>query len=161
MIYYERIEMTWALKLDESFPLRIVKPGEEPHKQGAEVVSFNIFRILKIIDDNINYYLAPSYIKILTYEQRHKILQNLAWNEDIFKKKGNYCNILNENSLKNLWNCKIQAYSKNSSQIRLDNEEYIVFDTNLDVIIPSSTIGNKILTEYGNIINSTFVSIFA
>ena len=86
MIYYERIEMTWALKLDESFPLRIVKPGEEPHKQGAEVVSFNIFRILKIIDDNINYYLAPSYIKILTYEQRHKILQNLAWNEDIFKK---------------------------------------------------------------------------
>ena len=58
--------------------------------------------------------------------------------------------------MKNLWNCKIQAYSKNSSQIRLDNEEYIVFDTNLDVIIPSSTIGNKILTEYGNIINSTF-----
>jgi hypothetical protein len=58
--------------------------------------------------------------------------------------------------LKNLWNCKIQAYSKNSSQIILNNDEYIVFDTNLDVIIPSSSIGSDILKEYAKIINSTF-----
>ena len=81
MIYYERIEMNLALKFNES-PLRIVKPGENQQKS-AKIVSLNISNIsniLKIIDDNINYYLAPSYIKILTDEQRHKILQNLAWN---------------------------------------------------------------------------------
>ena len=89
MIYYERIEMTWALKLNESFPLRIIKPNENQQNKRAKIVSLNISNIsniLKIIDDNINYYLAPSYIKILTDEQRHKILQNLAWNEDLFKK---------------------------------------------------------------------------
>lgn len=89
MIYYEKIEMTWALKLNESFPLRIIKPNENQQNERAKIVSLNISNIsniLKIIDDNINYYLAPSYIKILTDEQRHKILQNLAWNEDLFKK---------------------------------------------------------------------------
>jgi len=90
LIYYERIEMTWALKTHSysENSLWIRKPDKKQNKR-AKIVSFNIpniSNILKIIDDNINYYLAPSYIKILTDEQRHKILQNLAWNEDIFKK---------------------------------------------------------------------------
>ena len=135
-----------------------------------EDILFNssINGIISLDRNNNNIYSFLNYNKKIKGEPKFSIIYNSKEdiklniygeeneNEDIFKKKGNYCNISNKNALKNLWNCKIQAYSKNSSQIRLDNDEYIVFDTNLDVIIPSSSIGSDILKEYAKIINSTF-----
>ena len=135
-----------------------------------EDILFNssINGIISLDRNNNNIYSFLNYNKKIKGEPKFSIIYNSKEdiklniygeeneNEDIFKKKGNYCNISNENSLKNLWNCKIQAYSKNSSQIILNNDEYIVFDTNLDVIIPSSSIGSDILKEYAKIINSTF-----
>jgi hypothetical protein len=123
--------------------------------------------IISLDRNNNNIYSFLNYNKIIKGEPKFSIIYNSKEviklniygeeneNEDIFKKKGNYCNISNENFVKNLWNCKIQAYSKNSSQITLSGQ-YIVFDTNLDVIIPPSPIGSVILNEYANTINSTF-----
>ena len=135
-----------------------------------EDILFNssINGIISLDRNNNNIYSFLNYNKKIKGEPKFSIIYNSKEdiklniygeeneNEDIFKKKGNYCNISNKNALKNLWNCKIQAYSKNSSQIILNNDEYIVFDTNLDVIIPSSSIGSDILKEYAKIINSTF-----